>query len=705
MNKLFSHIFSLFLVFFLLIVFNLIPTIAYGQNAQAVTVSAESLRDEKTIALDLNQWKFRIGDDLSWAARDFDDGNWREIEESKITPEEMVTSPDWNGRVWFRLPLQVDESAVNRQLILISSLRGGAAEVFLDGNLLARYGEIGDGKVVEYNPNRLPIPFKFDGAGEHTLAVRFASRTYADTSKGIGRWLVDGKIFPGFTTEIKDAESLPSAIGSYANSASMRGGFLFAGVLMALALLHFLLYMFYRVERANLFYSVYAASFALFILLNNFKFFGHQSITTVIVLGLIASTLLAASFVFLLGFVFVAFQHRLGKIFWIIIALWTAVLIFNVITLNRFGSVTPIVTNVLIGLSFGFSIYQLVFALREKRAGAWILMVGVQIFAVTMFINLLVSFKVISPPADYTAVAELIIILAVPIAVSVFLARGFARTNRDLTIQLEQVEQLSQQKIEQERRAAELHAENERRTKELDEARQLQLSMLPSKLPNIPNLEIAAYMKPATEVGGDYYDFYTGNDGTLTVAVGDATGHGLKAGTVVTATKSLFNNLAAAPNIPDTLIQMSRSLKAMNLRGLFMAMAMLKIKDGAMTLCVAGMPSVLIYRAASETVEEISLRAMPLGSMTKTIYQESEISLGKGDVVVLMSDGFPEMFNPENEMLGFEKAADVLPQIAMNSPQEIINHLVEIGETWAGTRPQDDDVTFVVLKVGNSKNQ
>ena len=52
-------------------------------------------------------------------------------------------------------------------------------------------------------------------------------------------------------------------------------------------------------------------------------------------------------------------------------------------------------------------------------------------------------------------------------------------------------------------------------------------------------------MKPATEVGGDYYDFHVGEDGTLTVAVGDATGHGLKAGTMVTATKSLFNNLAA----------------------------------------------------------------------------------------------------------------------------------------------------------------
>lgn len=69
-----------------------------------------------------------------------------------------------------------------------------------------------------------------------------------------------------------------------------------------------------------------------------------------------------------------------------------------------------------------------------------------------------------------------------------------------------------------------------------------------------------------------------------------------------------------------------------------------------------------------------------------------------GDCVLVMSDGFPEMFNVENEMLGFEKAAEILPEIAVGSAQAIINHLVKVGEDWAGNRPPDDDVTFVVLK-------
>ena len=86
-------------------------------------------------------------------------------------------------------------------------------------------------------------------------------------------------------------------------------------------------------------------------------------------------------------------------------------------------------------------------------------------------------------------------------------------------------------------RAQLAETENERKTKELEEARQLQLSMLPKTLPQLPHLDIAAYMKTATEVGGDYYDFNVAIDGTLTVVLGDATGHGMRAGTMVTSAK------------------------------------------------------------------------------------------------------------------------------------------------------------------------
>ncbi|MFN8001551.1 MAG: SpoIIE family protein phosphatase [Acidobacteriota bacterium] len=249
------------------------------------------------------------------------------------------------------------------------------------------------------------------------------------------------------------------------------------------------------------------------------------------------------------------------------------------------------------------------------------------------------------------------------------------------------------------RRRQEIEAENEQRAKELEEARQLQLSMLPKKLPQLPGLEIAAYMKTATEVGGDYYDFHLADDGTLTVAVGDATGHGLKAGTVVTAMKSLFRTFAPEPELASVFTRSSRVLKEMNLRSLFMGLTMIKVRSDRVTISSAGMPPVLIYRAAQDEIEEILIKAMPLGSVTGYPYGEHERTVAVGDVIVLMSDGFPERFNDEGEMLDYDRARAALSEVVLRSPREIVEHLVAVGDAWAGTRPQDDDVTFVVLKV------
>ncbi|MGH9840352.1 MAG: SpoIIE family protein phosphatase [Blastocatellia bacterium] len=258
---------------------------------------------------------------------------------------------------------------------------------------------------------------------------------------------------------------------------------------------------------------------------------------------------------------------------------------------------------------------------------------------------------------------------------------------------------LVERMIEEARRREEIEAENEARAKELEEARQLQLSMLPKHVPQLPNLEIAAYMKTAAEVGGDYYDFHVSSDGVVTIAVGDATGHGLKAGTMVTAMKSLFRTFAGEPELARTFNQSSRVLKEMNLRALFMALTMVRINGDRMEIASAGMPPALIYRARSRSVEEIAIKSLPLGSIAKYSYHDQSRGLSPGDVIMLMSDGFPERFNDANEMLDYSRAGELLAEVAGQSPQTIIERFVEAGEQWANGRPQDDDVTFVVIKV------
>jgi serine phosphatase RsbU (regulator of sigma subunit) len=251
---------------------------------------------------------------------------------------------------------------------------------------------------------------------------------------------------------------------------------------------------------------------------------------------------------------------------------------------------------------------------------------------------------------------------------------------------------------EEARRRQDIEAENDQRAKEWEEARQLQLSMLPKRMPQLPHVEIAAVMRPATEVGGDYYDFHIGADDALTIAIGDATGHGLKAGTVVAATKSLFNHLAGQSDLVATLDQTSRALKRMNLRSLFMALTLVKL-DGERLQCgVAGMPPILIYRAATQTIEEIPLRGAPLGGLSSYDYRQTELKLGVNDTLLLLSDGLPERFNAAGAMFGYEMIKELLLAHASEPPQIIVERLLQAGDEWAAGKPADDDMTFVALR-------
>ncbi len=244
-----------------------------------------------------------------------------------------------------------------------------------------------------------------------------------------------------------------------------------------------------------------------------------------------------------------------------------------------------------------------------------------------------------------------------------------------------------------------LQSENLRQTQELDAARDLQLSMLPETMPEHPTVELAASMQTATEVGGDYYDFDLSDDGTLTLAIGDATGHGTKAGTMVTATKSLWHAFSGEPDLAVVLQKSSRALKKMGLPKLYMTLALVRLQGHTLELAGAGMPPALLYRAATQQVETVSLKGMPLGGPMAFPYQTTSVMLSPGDTVVLMSDGFPELFNAEGEMLGYERAVTVFEEVASRSPEEIITHFTETGETWSNGRALDDDVTFVVMKM------
>ncbi len=206
-------------------------------------------------------------------------------------------------------------------------------------------------------------------------------------------------------------------------------------------------------------------------------------------------------------------------------------------------------------------------------------------------------------------------------------------------------------------------------------------------------------MKTATEVGGDYYDFYVDDNNTLTIAVGDATGHGMQAGTMVAASKSLFKAKAANPDPSIILKESSNALKEMGFSLMFMSMTIAKLSKNKIILSSAGMPFTLLYRFEKNAVEELEVKGMPMGSMKDFPYQSEEVNIKPGDVILFMSDGFPELFNEDSDMLGYDKAVEIFNEAANKKSGDVIQQLIIEAKSWAGNYPLKDDITFVVVKI------
>jgi len=289
---------------------------------------------------------------------------------------------------------------------------------------------------------------------------------------------------------------------------------------------------------------------------------------------------------------------------------------------------------------------------------------------------------------------------------SIGLAKEFVENRKNLEKKLIEIKELSQKTLEQELTAKELeterkilHLENERKSVELDEARKLQLSMLPSKVPEFDNLELSFYIKTATEVGGDYYDIVPLSKSSLIVAIGDATGHGAKAGLMVAVMKSLFRSLSPKYLINDFFAKSNEIIKEMKLGNLFMSFSMLRINGNYLILSSAGMPPTFIYRADSKKVETFLFKSMPLGAFKDFPYENNETEIKSGDVILSFSDGLSELFNSKKEMFGIKNIEKILIESAQLSPEDLINKFVfEINE-WSEGKLPDDDITMLVIKI------
>lgn len=271
------------------------------------------------------------------------------------------------------------------------------------------------------------------------------------------------------------------------------------------------------------------------------------------------------------------------------------------------------------------------------------------------------------------------------------MARDQEKSRRQL---LEQERLRRQQEVD--RRL--LEAENERQTDELEEARRFQLSLLPAALPQHADLEIAVFLRTASEVGGDYYDFRSRHDGSLIVAVGDATGHGARAGTMVTVVKTLLSSADLGLDLADFLSHATATIRSMNLGRRAMALVLARYHEGVLDLASAGMPPVLVSRCPSGEVEEIMTSGVPLGTLAHATYERRQVRLDPGDAALLMSDGLPEMLDANGEPVSYPAVAGRWREVGQLPAAEAVAEFEGWVEDLSPEGIPADDVTFVVIR-------
>ncbi len=243
-----------------------------------------------------------------------------------------------------------------------------------------------------------------------------------------------------------------------------------------------------------------------------------------------------------------------------------------------------------------------------------------------------------------------------------------------------------------------IEKESQRKSQELEDAKQLQFSMLPHVPPQLPNLDMAMFMKTCVEVGGDYYDYKVDADNNLTVIIGDATGHGVRAGIVVATVKSYFHTLGHDLSPAEMIARIGEGIRSLQVRNMYMGLTIWRIKGDKMTVASSGMPPLLFYRKETGEVEEIMIKGLFLGSSLQTKAGMKELTVKPGDVLLAMSDGLPELFNKEKEMLDYPRIKDRFAEVVNDPAENIVRKMEELSREWVKGEEINDDIAIIAVK-------
>jgi sigma-B regulation protein RsbU (phosphoserine phosphatase) len=258
-------------------------------------------------------------------------------------------------------------------------------------------------------------------------------------------------------------------------------------------------------------------------------------------------------------------------------------------------------------------------------------------------------------------------------------------------------------------RLTSLQARDELMRDELEMARRIQESLLPSSPPKMPGLRVESHYLPLIEVGGDFYDFHSSRDGRLDLLIADVSGHGIQAALITAMVKAVFRECATGDLTPAaTLSHLSSRLGDLLPIGRFVTgiAASVELPGRELRIANAGHPPPYLLSSRRRRLEPLAGSSLPIGILpreTAPPYTDLELVAEPGDRLFLYTDGLADVSSPSGERFGDQEMVDILERAATGNPgggpgADPLGELVlGAARKFAAGEVPEDDINIVTI--------
>ena len=239
---------------------------------------------------------------------------------------------------------------------------------------------------------------------------------------------------------------------------------------------------------------------------------------------------------------------------------------------------------------------------------------------------------------------------------------------------------------------------------EIKIAQQIQASLSPSEPIKSDDFEVTGFCLPASQVGGDYFDYFFRNEDHLDMVIADVSGHSIGPALFMVETRSAIRTQAKRPGTPSETLSVLNDFMFEDLDNAdyFITLFYLQydITTRQLSYANAGHPPVLVLSPLQSEYKQLDAEGMILGVRKNVIFEEKTTTISKGDLILLYTDGLTEAENPAGDFFGVERVSEILIRYAQDSPEKIINALLMHLKQFCQSESFKDDITLMVFRSG-----